>query len=142
MKPRKVTFVFVLLAVLVSSAPAFPGEKHLLIGTWSVDVSKLQQPDPPKSVTITFAEAGGGEYRMTVDIVSPDGTKSRAEGTFKPDGTASRGQGSLDVDIVSMPMARRTRGSIPGPGSDQPTDDGEHWPDLQDLRRFGGHDVR
>ena len=34
---------------------------------------------------------------MTVDIVSPDGTKSRAEGTFKPDGTASRGQGSLDV---------------------------------------------
>jgi hypothetical protein len=58
----------------------------------------------PRSVTIALAEAGDGNFKMSVDIVSPEGTKSHAEGTFKPDGTPAAARGSLDVDIVSMTM--------------------------------------
>jgi len=87
------------------AAPAADGQKHKLLGTWSVDVSKLQQPDPkPRSVTISLTEAGEGSYRMQVIIEDADGTKSEAGGTFKPDGTAVGGEGSLDVDVVSMTM--------------------------------------
>jgi hypothetical protein len=92
-----------LLAIL-SVAPAFPAERHLLLGTWGVDVSKLTMPQPPRSVTIALAEAGDGKFKMTVDIVSSDGTESHAEGTFKPDGIPVAARGSLDVDIVSMTM--------------------------------------
>jgi hypothetical protein len=99
-----VKFIAILIASLVASTPAFSGDKHLLLGAWSVDVSKLQQPDPPRSVTIVLAEAGGGVYKMSVDIVSKNGEKSHAEGIFKPDGSASAAQGSLDVDVVSMTM--------------------------------------
>lgn len=92
------------LALLSSSLAVNAADKHLLLGTWSVDVSKLTTPDPPKSVTIELAEAGDGLYKMTVTIVSSDGALSQAESTFKPDGSATRAVGSLDVDIVSMTM--------------------------------------
>ncbi len=103
--PRHATFfVVAVLASLAFSAPAYPGDKHLLLGTWSVDVSTVQQPNPPKSVTLVLAEAEEGAYKMTVDIVAADGTSTLSAGTFKPDGTAVRVQGSYDVDIVSMTM--------------------------------------
>jgi hypothetical protein len=92
------------LMAILSMAPAFSGEKHLLLGTWGVEVSKLTMPQAPRSVTIALAEAGDGNFKMSVDIVSPDGTKSHAEGIFKPDGTPAAARGSLDVDIVSMTM--------------------------------------
>jgi hypothetical protein len=87
--------------------PVFAAEKHLLIGTWKVDASKLPTPNPPKSVTIVLADAGGGKYKMSVDIVDHEGKASHGEGIFKPDGTASRASGSLDVDVVSMTMPSR-----------------------------------
>jgi hypothetical protein len=104
---RTASTIPVLLLLLMFMDPAFSGEKHLLVGTWAVDVSKLVMPEPPKSVTIMLAEVAGGAFKMSVDIVSPDGTKSHSEGTFEPDGTASPAQGSLDVDIVSMTMPSR-----------------------------------
>jgi hypothetical protein len=101
---HRIVSVGVLLASLLVGAPAFSGDDHKLLGTWSVDVSKMQQPNPPKSVTLVLAEAGEGTYKMTVDIVSFDGAKSHAEGTFKSDGTASRAVGSPDLDIASVTM--------------------------------------
>lgn len=101
---RAATTFHVLLVSLLLVTPAFSGEKHLLIGTWAVDVSKLLNPQPPRSVTIALAEAGDGAFTMTVDIVSPDGTKSHAEGIFKPDGSPFPAKGSADVDVVSMTM--------------------------------------
>ena len=104
---RSVTTFPVFLIGLLSMSPAFSGDKHLLLGTWAVDVSKLTMPQPPKSVTIALAEAGDGIFKMTVDIESPDGTTSHAEGTFKPDGAPATARGSSDVDVVSMTMPSR-----------------------------------
>jgi hypothetical protein len=73
-------------------------------GTWDLDVSKSSQPNPPKAVTIVLEEAGDGRYRMSVDILGSEGTKTHAEGTFSSDGTPSRAFGSADVDLVSMTM--------------------------------------
>lgn len=89
---------------LVSSAFAFEANAHELTGTWVVDVSKIEQPNPPKSVTLTLAEADAGTFSMSIDIETPDGKIMHAGGVFKPDGTAVRVQGSMDVDVVSMTM--------------------------------------
>jgi hypothetical protein len=104
---RSVIAFPVFLMALLAMTPAFPGEKHLLLGIWAVEVSKLTMPQPPRSVTIALAEVGDGIFKMTVDIVSPDGSESHAEGTFKPDGSPAPARGSLDVDIVSMTMPSR-----------------------------------
>jgi hypothetical protein len=97
----------VLVASILFASPSLCAEKHLLLGTWQVDVSKLTMPDPPKGVTIKLSEAGAGQYTMSVDIVSPDGRVSHAEGTFRPDGKPSPAVGSDDVDVVSMTMPSR-----------------------------------
>jgi hypothetical protein len=89
---------------LVSSAFASATEPHALAGIWAVDVSRIDQPNPPKSVTMTLAEADAGAYRMSMDIEAPDGKVMHAEGVFKPDGNAVRVQGSMDVDVVTMSM--------------------------------------
>lgn len=96
--------------VLGSSAIASAGEPHRLVGTWAVDVSRIDQPNPPKSVTLTLVAADAGAYRMSVDIEAPDGQviHAESESAVKPDGTAVRVQGSQDVDVVtvSMPNSR------------------------------------
>jgi hypothetical protein len=89
---------------LLWSAAAFANQPHQLAGTWMVDVSRLDQPNPPKSVTLVLAEADAGAFKMSIDIETPDGKVMHAGGTFKPDGTAVRVQGSMDVDVVSMAM--------------------------------------
>jgi hypothetical protein len=106
---RRALFVVPVVAGLLCAlgGPAAATEKNLLVGTWSVEASKLAMPNPPRSVSITLADAGGGKYRMSVDIVDHEGKASHGEGIFKPDGTASPATGSLDVDVVSMTMPSR-----------------------------------
>src|SRR6185295_9879646 len=101
---RILRFLSLSVSMFVFGTLAFAGEQHLLLGTWSVDVSRLKVPEPPRSVTITLAKADAGAYRMTVDIVNSDGTKSHGESKFMPDGTAAQADGSADVDVVSMTM--------------------------------------
>jgi hypothetical protein len=95
-------FLFVL--ALATSAIASAAEPHALAGTWVVDVSRIDQPNPPKSVTMTLVEADAGAYRISIDIEAPDGKVMHAGGEFKPDRSAMRVQGSMDVDVVSMSM--------------------------------------
>jgi hypothetical protein len=95
------------LIILIGMPQAFGGEPHLLLGTWAIDVSKMTRPSPPKSVTIGLSEAKGGVFRMTVDIVSPDGTTSHGQGTFKSDGSPSQATGSADLDNASITMPNR-----------------------------------
>ena len=134
MQSHAARVLYFAIVCLMFGAPSFAAEKHLLLGTWSVDVSKLQQPSPPKSVTIKLEEAGNGAYHMTVDIEASDGSKSHGESTFNPDGTAASGTGSADVDVVSMTMPSK-RILVMGAGKGgQPTssrvfslsDDGKH----------------
>ena len=89
---------------LVMNAVACASKPHELAGTWVVDVSRIEQPNPPKSVTLTLAEADAGNFKMSIDIETPDGQIMHAGGMFKPDGSAVRVQGSMDVDVVSMTM--------------------------------------
>ena len=86
------------------SAFAFGADPHQLTGTWVVDVSRIEQPNPPKSVTLTLAEADAGTFSMSIDIEAPDGKIMHAGGEFKPDGSAVRVEGSMDVDVVTMAM--------------------------------------
>jgi len=92
------------VAPLLSASPVFAADARHFFGSWQVDVSKLPIPDPPASVTITWADGGSGKVRMTVDIVDRRDVKTHAESVFTPDGTPSKAVGSLDVDIISMTM--------------------------------------
>ena len=104
---RTASIISGLVTLLISMVPAFADPVSLLVGTWTVDVSQLTMPDPPKGVTIVLAGVGGGKYKMTVDIVDHDGTKRHGESTFMPDGTSSPGIGTADYDVVSMTMPSR-----------------------------------
>ncbi|MEO8062495.1 MAG: hypothetical protein ABI821_07085 [Pseudomonadota bacterium] len=107
MSGRPVAKISILLTLLISM-PAFSAGRHLLLGTWSVDVSRLSQPSPPASVTMVLAEAGGGEYSLTIDIVGRDGSKRHAGGSFLPGGPMVSVSGSDEVDTVifTMPSLR------------------------------------
>lgn len=96
-----------LLTLLIAMPAALADPAHLLIGTWTVDVSKLTMPDPPKSVTIVLADVGGGRYKMTVNVVDHDGATRHGATTFKPDGTPSAAVGNADYDVTSMTMPSR-----------------------------------
>src|SRR5690349_5919261 len=104
LRVRIASMALVAIAI-VSSTAAFAVEPHKLVGTWTVDVSRIEQPNPPKSVTLTLTAADAGAYVMTVDIETPDGQVMHAGGSkFMPDGTAARVAGSQDVDTVSLSM--------------------------------------
>jgi len=92
------------VAVLLVAPAVMAADLHRFFGSWQVDVSKLPVPEPPASVTITWADGGGGKLKMSVDIVDRRGMKSHAEATIALDGSPSRAVGSLDVDVVSMTM--------------------------------------
>jgi hypothetical protein len=88
--------------VVSSLMPAFAGEKHQLLGTWTVDVSKLDQADPPVSVTMVFAEGGGGRYSLSFDIVTRDGQHIHTGGVpFMPDGSLASVPDSYELDLVT-----------------------------------------
>jgi hypothetical protein len=104
---RTASLISGLLTLLLSMVPAFADQGNLLVGTWTVDVSKLTMPDPPNSVTIVLADVGGGKYKMTVDIVDHGGATRHGECTFVPDGRAYSAVGTADYDVVSMTMPSR-----------------------------------
>ena len=104
---RTASIIAGLLTLLMSMVPAFADQVSLLVGTWTVDVSKLTMPDPPNSVTIVLIGVGGGKYKMTVDIVDHSGARRHGESTFTPDGNSSPAVGTADYDVVSMTMPSR-----------------------------------
>jgi hypothetical protein len=96
-----------LLILLLYTTPSLADQAHLLIGSWTVDLSKLNIPNPPKSVTIVLSAVGGDQYKMSVDIVDNDGGKRHGASTFKADGTPAPAVGNADYDVVSMTMPSR-----------------------------------
>jgi hypothetical protein len=96
--------VFIFFTLLAAASPSVAGEKHLLLGTWNVDVSKLNTPNPPASVTMVLAEAGDGSYTMSVDIVTRDGKTIHAGSPFKPDGSLFAVSGSNELDVATFAM--------------------------------------
>jgi hypothetical protein len=104
---RTTSIISSLLILLLSAAPSFADQAHLLMGTWTVDLSKLTIPNPPKSVTIVLSAVGSGQFQMNVHIVDNDGGRRHGTTTFKADGTPSPAAGNADYDVVSMTMPSR-----------------------------------
>lgn len=103
------SLVAILLAAFLmpcASVLASPPSTSPLIGSWAVDVSRLPIPPQarPKSVTITFAAAGGGAWITQVDIVDGGGAESHAVGTSTLDGKPAPVAGSNEADISSAEM--------------------------------------
>lgn len=88
-------------AVLAEAPPASP-----LIGSWAVDVARLATPpaERPKSVTITYSDAGSGNLGAKVEVVTPDGSEHHATSTYTLDGKAVRVEGNLEADTVAAKM--------------------------------------
>ena len=101
-----------LLTALVLVCPvhaAEPGPKSTLLGTWAVDTSRLPMAPAarPKSVTITFTDAGGDQLGTKVEVVDPTGAQLLAEGVTSLDGkpTSVKSNFEADVSATIMPTA-------------------------------------
>lgn len=77
-----------------------------LIGSWAVDTSRLPMaPEArPKSVTLTFGDAGDGRWETKVDIVDANGEKRHAEGISPLDGTPRPVKVNFEADVAATTM--------------------------------------
>ena len=75
-----------------------------LIGTWSVDVSRLPVPPEarPKKVTITFGDAGAEKLSMLVSIVDAAGTEAKATSQYTLDGKPVPLTGTAEADTGAL----------------------------------------
>lgn len=100
--------IFLCAAALAQAAPAATPAKSPFLGRWEVDVANLPLPPEqrPKSVTMTFADAGGGKWTTKVDIVAPDGSLVHSESAYTLDGTpaAIPGDGEYDHVAITTPL--------------------------------------
>lgn len=103
----KTFFAALLAIVFLAGAPSYAktAGPSPLVGRWAVDVSRIPVPPAarPKSVTITFGEAGG-KWSTQVVIANADGTKLHSEGTAPLDGTPTPVTGSIEADITAVKM--------------------------------------
>ena len=98
----------VISAMLASPAVAQAPASSPLLGAWAVDVARLPVPPEarPKSVTMTFSDAGAGKWRTDVDILAGDGSERRMFSTYAPDGTPAPiigDQMEADRSAVKLP---------------------------------------
>jgi hypothetical protein len=92
---------------LAAAQAATPDPQWL--GTWEVDLSKSPPPGadttqpPPKSVTYTFKDVGGGKWTVQPVIVHADGKKEEPPAvTVSTDGTSSPISGNPRFDSVTL----------------------------------------
>ncbi|MBO9517246.1 MAG: hypothetical protein J7493_04195 [Porphyrobacter sp.] len=113
----------ILAAGLLQASPAMAQSAAPILGTWAVDVTKLPVPPEarPKSVMITFSDAGEGKYRSNVDIVLADGSESHGVAIYPLDGTAAPATGSNEADTVAVRtpepnvlVMALSKGGVPG----------------------------
>lgn len=96
--------IVLLTAGLMQAAPALAAAPAAspLLGSWAVDVARLPPNARPKSVTISFSEAGDAKWTTEVNVVAPDGSVSRGVATHPVNGTAAAVEGYPGADTVSV----------------------------------------
>lgn len=101
MKTHVLAALLALHLPLVSAQVAAPSP---LLGTWSVDLTRLPIPEAmrPRSVTIRFADAGPQRLSTTVEVVDPRGTVLRADSSSSLDGSATPVSGNLEADTAAF----------------------------------------
>ena len=78
-------------------------EQLLLVGSWSLDVSRLPENERPQQVTMTFRASQDGKWTTLVEIVAPDGSSRHAESTAALDGIPVPITGNMDfIDTVAL----------------------------------------
>jgi len=95
---------FVLAIVFSQAAAAGPAPASPFLGRWGVDVAHLPlSPEQrPKSVTMSFSDAGGGKWTTLVDIVGPDGSDIHSAATYALDGIPAPITPDGEYDHVAM----------------------------------------
>lgn len=76
-----------------------------LLGTWSLDLSQMPVPadQRPKSVTITFADVGGGKWSTRVIITGQDGNVREMNSAYMRGGAAVAIEGDrMEADIAAV----------------------------------------
>lgn len=116
------------LMLVTAVAPAFAAPTSApvaspLRGSWAVDLARLPMPAEarPKSVTITFSDAGEGKWRMNVDIVgNGDSAPVHMASTWAPDGVPAASAGGPEADTIAVTMpapnvmvAGLSKGNVP-----------------------------
>lgn len=104
-KTLALLLAMILLPLSAAGAETLPASP--LLGTWTVDVSRLPVPAEvrPKSVTITFSEEGGGKWTTRVEIISNDGSARRMTSKYSLDGVSVPIVGdSMEADSVAVRM--------------------------------------
>ncbi|MET0504822.1 MAG: hypothetical protein ABWZ85_05800 [Luteibacter sp.] len=89
-----------LCAPVLSAQPA----ASPLLGTWSLDTSRMPVPaeQRPKHVSFSFADAGGGKWSVHVDIVYAPGQEVHSVATPSLDGTSAVVENSPEADHVQL----------------------------------------
>ena len=117
--------LFLLATALPFAAPSLAQQTRppSILGAWAVDVTRLPIPPEqrPKSVTMTFSDAGGGKWRTNVDIVLADGTASHGVAIYEPNGKPAPVEGSPEADMAAVSVPRPdvlvmalSKGGVPG----------------------------
>ncbi len=94
-----------LSALLFAAASA----ASALLGSWSVDVSRLPVPPEarPKSVTFTFSEVEGAKWKTDVDIRGGDGSERRMTSTCALDASPCTIFGdTMEADAAAMKLSQ------------------------------------
>ena len=87
----------------MATAYSAASEQLLLVGSWSLDVSRLPENERPQQVTMTFRASQDGKWTTLVEIVTPDGSSRHAESTAALDGIPVPITGNMDfIDTVAL----------------------------------------
>lgn len=74
-----------------------------LVGSWSLDVTRIPAAERPQRVRMSFRVGPDGKWTTIVDMAGPDGISRHAESTAAPDGVAVPVTGNMDfIDTVSL----------------------------------------
>lgn len=74
-----------------------------LVGSWSLDVSRIPEKERPRAVTMTFRVSNDERWTTLVEIVAPDGSSRHGESTAALDGVPVAISGNMDfVDTVAL----------------------------------------
>jgi hypothetical protein len=105
---RILHMLLVLLAFTLSSGLSAQTSDNVadpLMADWALDLAAMAVPPEmrPRSVTISFADIGGGRVRATVLIVAPDHSERRMTGDYGRDGVSAPIQGDqLEADRAAI----------------------------------------
>lgn len=107
MKP--IAIAILLAAVITQTAVAEePKPSASLLGVWTVDTSRLPMAPAarPRSVKITFSDAGADRLKTKVEVVDPAGNHLDAEGVTPLDGAPTQVQSNFKADVSATTMPR------------------------------------